>query len=76
MRSASNAERKTNNFLQRHMGLEDVASVDECKHRRLSDWETEDFDDNCEGVQVRRCLDCHEIVKKREISSDCTKERF
>ena len=47
-----------------------------CKHKMLSDWETESFDDNCEGMKVRRCKDCGVVVKKRAISSDCTKERY
>jgi hypothetical protein len=49
--------------------------MDDCKHKRISDWVTERFDDNCEGIQLKRCLDCGQIVKKREISSDCTKDR-
>ena len=47
-----------------------------CKHEHLPDWETSSFDDNCEGLQVKRCKDCGVIVKKREISSDCTKQRY
>jgi hypothetical protein len=27
-------------------------SMNTCKHKQLSDWETERFDDNCEGIQV------------------------
>jgi hypothetical protein len=48
--------------------------LNKCRHPRLSDWETELFDSNCQGRQVRKCLDCGVVVKKREISSDCTKQ--